>query len=50
MQPIRIGAHLFMTPALAYSGAGYALAQAGIVILFAEIGFLLSFWKGVHSK
>ena len=44
------GAHLFMTPALAYSGAGYALAQAGIVILFAEIGFLLSFWKGVHSK
>lgn len=39
-----------MTPALAYSGAGYALAQAGIVILFAEIGFLLSFWKGVHSK
>lgn len=44
------GAHLFMTPALAYNGAGYALAQAGIVILFAEIGFLLSFWKGVHSK
>ena len=31
-------------------GAQMALAQAGIVILFAEIGFLLSFWKGVHSK
>lgn len=44
------GAHLFMTPALAYSGAGYALAQAGILIVFAEIGWLLSLWKGVHSK
>lgn len=44
------GAHLFMTPALAYSGAGYALAQAGILIVFAEIGWLLSLWEGVHSK
>lgn len=44
------GAHIFMAPALSYSGAGYALAQAGILIVFAEIGWLLSLWKGVHSK
>jgi len=36
------GAHIFMTPALSYSGAGYALTQVGILILFAEIGWLLS--------
>ena len=44
------GAHLFMAPALSYSGAGYALTQVGILIVFAEIGWLLSLWKGVHSK
>lgn len=36
------GAHIFMTPALSYSGAGYVLTQAGIFILFAEIGWILS--------
>lgn len=44
------GAHIFMTPALAYHGAGYALTQVGILILSAEIGLLISFWKGVRSK
>ena len=44
------GAHIFMTPALAYHGAGYALTQFGILILSAEIGLLISFWKGVRSK
>ena len=44
------GAHIFMTPALSYNGAGYALTQAGIFLLFAEIGWLLSLWKGVRKK
>lgn len=44
------GAHIFMTPALSYSGAGYALTQVGIIIVFAEIGWLLSLWKGARSK
>lgn len=44
------GAHLFMAPALSYSGAGYALTQVGIIIVFAEIGWLFSLWKGAHSK
>ena len=44
------GAHLFMAPALSYSGAGYALTQVGILIVFAEIGWLLSLWKGVRLK
>lgn len=44
------GAHIFMTPALSYSGVGYALTQAGIFILFAEIGWFLSLWKGARSK
>lgn len=44
------GAHIFMTPALSYNGAGYALTQAGIFLLFAEIGWLLSLWKGVRLK
>lgn len=44
------GAHVFMAPALSYSGAGYALAQVGIIIVFAEIGWLLSLWKGARSK
>ena len=44
------GAHVFMAPALSYSGAGYALAQVGIIIVFAEIGWLLSLWKGARLK
>lgn len=40
------GAHIFMSPALSYNGAGYALTQAGIFLLFAEIGWLLSDAKG----
>ena len=44
------GAHIFMAPALSYSGAGYALTQVGIIIVFAEIGWLLSLWKGARSK
>lgn len=44
------GAHIFMTPALSYNGAGYALTQAGIFLLFAEIGWLLSLWKGARKK
>lgn len=40
------GAHIFMSPALSYSGAGYALTQFGIFLLFAEIGWLLSDAKG----
>jgi len=44
------GAHIFMAPALSYSGAGYALTQVGILIVFAEIGWLLSLWKGVRLK
>lgn len=44
------GAHIFMAPALSYNGAGYALTQAGIFLLFAEIGWLLSLWKGVRLK
>lgn len=44
------GAHLFMAPALSYSGAGYALTQVGIIIVFAGIGWLFSLWKGAHSK
>ena len=43
-------AHIFMAPALSYSGAGYALAQVGIIIVFAEIGWLLSLWKGERLK
>ncbi len=45
-----LGAHIFMTPALSYNGTGYALTQAGIFLLFAEIGWLLSIGKGVRSK
>lgn len=44
------GAHIFMTPALSYSGVGYALTQVGILILFAEIGWLVSLWKGARQK
>ena len=44
------GAHVFMVPAHSYSGAGYALAQVGIIIVFAEIGWLLSLWKGARLK
>ncbi|WP_270381010.1 hypothetical protein [Mitsuokella multacida] len=44
------GAHIFMAPALSYSGAGYALTQVGIIIVFAEIGWLLSLWKGARLK
>lgn len=44
------GAHIFMTPALSYSGAGYALTQVGILILFAEIGWIVSLWKGARLK
>lgn len=44
------GAHIFMAPALSYRGAGYALTQVGILIVFAEIGWLLSLWKGARSK
>lgn len=44
------GVHIFMTPALSYNGAGYALTQAGIFLLFAEIGWLLSLWKGARKK
>lgn len=44
------GAHIFMAPALSYSGAGYALTQVGILIVFAEIGWLLSLWKGARLK
>lgn len=44
------GTHLFMAPALSYSGAGYALTQVGILIVFAEIGWLLSLWKGARLK
>ena len=39
-----------LPPALSYSGAGYALAQVGIIIVFAEIGWLLSLWKGARLK
>ena len=44
------GAHIFMAPALSYSGAGYALTQVGILIVFTEIGWLLSLWKGARLK
>lgn len=44
------GAHIFMTPALSYSGAGYALTQIGIIALFAEFGWILSLWKGARQK
>lgn len=40
------GAHIFMSPALSYSGAGYALTQFGIFLLFAEIGWIVSDAKG----
>lgn len=44
------GVHIFMTPALSYSGPGYALTQAGIIFLFVEFGWFLSLWKGARTK
>lgn len=44
------GAHIFMTPSLSYSGVGYVLIQVSIFLLFAEIGWLLSLWKGARLR